>query len=991
MPIRLPTTCPVFVGRDGDLRVLMRLIEQARSGRFVLALVSGEAGVGKSRLVAEAVASAREIGYSILPGMCSERDREYPFAPFVDALRQRLAQPECDATEFLGQDTDALLELLPELGRQGFHGAPVVDLSPEQSMRRLFEAVVSVLCRESGRQPLVLMLEDLHWADPTSLELLTLLPRRLQNRSVVVIGTIRSYESNPHLDGCVNALRHARDVAEIILEPLSDTDVTLMIDAMRVDGVSRVITRLIQERAGGNPFFVEELLATWAHDQKRTLMLPDDELPVTVRDTVLRRLADLSAEVQTVARAMAVAGHSADIDLVTASCGLDRASTTAALATVRERGIVEFDGVPGQRRVVFKHALTRDAILGQIEPRQRVDLHRSVAEHIERSASDRDALASLSGTLGYHYHAAGDWAETLAYAQPAGEAAWRVFATVEALGHFRRALDAAIALGHPATAALHNRCGQALDLLGMFDDARGHFEAAISVARVARDTSAEQMAQYELASLYASRDYRLALDHAERALELSRANHDRRQEGRSLNRLGNVLTNMQRFHDGRVLHERALELFTALDDDWGSADSLDLIAMTRYLAGDVPGSRHVAKRAAELFEQQQALDRVASALIARGFPMAIIDGPCATDAVPAECRADLARALELCRSLGWRAGETFAVVGLACLSIVEGDPAAALGHLNDALLIVSEIEHQQWTAMTRMTFGIFHAAILDDARAEAQFELALAVAQRAGAIQWETRLRVWIARCRARLGDVVTAETMLAGLLPETDLPETIGQRRALFTRAEILLGSEKPDEAAKLVDRLIAVSAPIASAEVLLLQARVLACQGARESADAVVDEARRLAEVFGPRAVLWQAAALSADLWRGRDDARSLGEATLARAEIERLASLIPNDDWRATFLSAPEVRRWRAPTRAGRTRTTGLDALTRREREVLTFVVSGLTNKEIAARLSLAEKTVEMHVGNCLGKLGCSTRTQLATWALANGIVSNGPAQG
>lgn len=992
MPVRSQITCPILVGRDADLRSLTRLLEQTRSGRFSLALVSGEAGSSKSRLVAEAATFARTAEFAMLTGACSEPDGEFPFAPFIDALRQRLAQPDCEAATLLGPQGNVLLELLPELGQLGIVRDAGAELSPEQSKRRLFEAFVAVLSREATRAPLLLVLEDLHWADPTSLELLDLLPRRLRDWPVSIIGTVREHEVNPHLNKCIAALRRARVLTEIVLDPLGDDDVASMIEALLSGGGSHALARLVQSRAGGNPFFVEELLATWSYDRDRMLTHLDVELPETVSDTVLRRLSGLSADITAVVQVMSVAGQAADLEMLSSASGLGMAATTAAVGVLQKRGIVELEGAPGRHRAVFKHALTRDAVHGEIEPATRAALHRSIAQSIELAAQARGTLASLSGELGYHYHAAGEWEKAREYAQPAGEAAWSVLAAVEALGHFRRALDAALALGHSASAALHVRCGQALDLLGAFDPARAHFEEALRLSGDEGNASIEQATLYEMAGLFASRDYRQAHAYAEQALALAHAGQDRRQEGMALNRLGNILTNTQRFDEGRRLHEQALSLFTALDDDWGSADCLDLIGMSRYLSGDVPGARAALSRAMESFDEQHAVERVASALITRGNTIAVIDGPCATDATPTECQADVERGLALCRALGWRSGEAYALVASACLAIFEGDAGQALAKLDSALSIASEIEHQQWTVIARVALGILDATILDDARAEAQFERGLAVAQRIGAVQWETRLRAWIARCRFRLGDIVTAETMLASLLPDGELPASIGQRRAVFTYAEMLLARGQPLEARRETDRLLAGSRRHRSAEALMLQARALAATGAKVEADASLDDARRIAGDAGPRSVLWQAAALSAELWRERDSERYLREATLARTEIASIAEAIPNDDWRAVFLSAPEIRPWVATARGARHRgKSGQDGLTRREGEVLGLVATGLTNKEIASRLSLAEKTVEMHVGNCLGKLACATRTQLTAHAITHGLVTGITEQG
>jgi tetratricopeptide (TPR) repeat protein len=222
---------------------------------------------------------------------------------------------------------------------------------------------------------------------------------------------------------------------------------------------------------------------------------------------------------------------------------------------------------------------------------QRRELHRAVAEALERTAEFGPRAGDETRDLAYHFHAAGIWPKALIYATRAGTAAERLHATLESLTHHRRALDAALALDDPQAADLHRRCGLALARLGAFDEAQAHLEAALAMAQRSGLADVEQATVYDLAGLYASRDYPAAQRWAERALALAHASGDRRREGLALNRLGNVLTNLFHFEEGRRLHEDALAIFEGDNDRWGSADSLDLIGMARYLAGEVPEAR----------------------------------------------------------------------------------------------------------------------------------------------------------------------------------------------------------------------------------------------------------------------------------------------------------------------------------------------------------------------------------------------------------------
>lgn len=186
------------------------------------------------------------------------------------------------------------------------------------------------------------------------------------------------------------------------------------------------------------------------------------------------------------------------------------------------------------------------------------------------------------------------------------------------------------------------------------------------------------------------------------------------------------------------------------------------------------------------------------------------------------------------------------------------------------------------------------------------------------------------------------------------------------------------------LTDRLLRGAAGLRAAETVLLRGHVLSALGRRDEADATFQEARRLAQQVGQHSILWRVAAGRSKLWSGVDTALADVEAATARAGVEAIASSIPDSAWRTAFLGAPAVRPWSGPHGKQRTRKTSAPGgLTDRERDVATCVAQGMSNKEIARALSIAGKTVEMHVGGCLGKLGFSSRSQLAVWAVTEGL--------
>ena len=983
MPFLGTSASLVMVERDTELTSLQHALAEAADGRRQVVLVKGEAGVGKSRLAREAMRQGVSGNFEIVVGTCSERDLAFPFAPFVDAFRQRLTSSSEDPTAFLGQQAAVLAELLPEYPNLAAPETPSFTLSPEQGKRRLFEGIVALFRRLAARQPLLLILEDLHWSDPTSLELLELLPRRLATSRLLVLGTFRDDEQSPALSRAIAALHRARSSIVLALDPLSEAGVGAMIGAMLPAPPHRALVSNVCARTGGNPFLIEETIALVVASGDWLLAAPD--VPFTVRDMVQRQLEGLDNQALWTANLAAVAGERVEFDFLLSVSKRGRDELLATLHLLIGRRLLAEDQTSGRSTFVFRHALTRAALLDRLLLPERRSLHRLVAEALEASLSD-PPLPEAMGEIGGHFHSAGEWRKTLDYAPGAGHAAWKVHANAEALTHYQRALVAAIALDDSSQAELHCRCGQALALLGAFERASEHLEQALSLANRRSDMEVAQEAVYALAGLFASRDYRKAEDYAQQAYRLARSRKVRIWEARTLNRLGNVFTNLMRFPEGRALHEDALAIVNSLDDARGSADTLDHIGMSHYLAGETPEARELFGQAAAIFTEVGDLERAASALSSRGMYLAVLDGACATDTSPEDYRLDAAEGLRLSQEIGWRAGEAYAFASLATADLGSARYGDAVRNGEAALAIAREIDHHQWEVIAHFTFGLLHAQILDDTRARFRFNDALLLARSLDSRQWIARLETWISRCDARLGMREAEPAWRVNHLQEGFAPGSIGQRRELLTHAEQDLEAGMVKSALSLTNRLLAGAAGPRSAESVLFRANVLSALSRKGEADASYLEARRLANTFGPRSLLWRVAAGCSQLWSGIDHELAQTEASEAGVKIDALASGIPNEEWRAVFLGAPEVRPWLTPARRhGARKTSAKCGLTDREQDVARCICRGMSNKEIANALSIAVKTVEMHVGRCLSKLGLSSRAQLAVWGVAEGLVS------
>ena len=297
-----PVICPVTIGRAHERDALSQLIDRTRSGRGQVALVSGEAGIGKSRLVAETKAKAASEDFLLLQGTCFQMDNSYPYAPLLDMLRTSVA------TIPLMENPDPIVlefaRLLPELQFSSTDTLPAPLSDPEQEKRRLFAALTRFFKERARQQPVLLVIEDLHWCDDISLEFLLSLARSCVALPLLLLMTYRNDEIQQGLQRFLAQLDRARLSQELQLAPLTFSDVDAMLEAMfdLPEGEQASLLDLIYPLTEGNPFFVEEVLTSlvprgelvsddsgWhykPHPDRRSERLP---VPRSVQEAVQQR------------------------------------------------------------------------------------------------------------------------------------------------------------------------------------------------------------------------------------------------------------------------------------------------------------------------------------------------------------------------------------------------------------------------------------------------------------------------------------------------------------------------------------------------------------------------------------------------------------------------------------------------------------------------------------------------------------------------------
>ena len=482
-----PSGAPCY-GRDDELRRLLGAYDAAAGGRGGIVTVVGEPGIGKTRLLQEFAALARRRGALALFGRCLEGAWVPPYHPFVEAISGYAAQ--VSATR-LRADLDSaagpLAQLVPGL-REALPDLPsVASLQPEEERLRLLDAVARFLAGLTAHGPVVLVLDDLHWADPSTLVTLRHLARVLASHRLLLVGAYRSDEAGPELLKALGALRAEAEVTAVHLHGLATDALRRMLGELAAAPVSAALAETIQRDTRGNPFFAREvirhLLETQAMrldaDGALRIDLPLEVVPEGLRDVLARRRARLSPDANRFLDGAAAFDGPFPFAVVAEVARLDDDTALAALDQVLAAGLIDPDVIP--ERYQFGHALIRHTVYADLNPSRRVRLHRRTAHALEAArAASPTRVAPAEVAAQYHRSAALPGAEAgVAPALEAAERAQAASAHGEAASYLRMACE----LAPPGDVRLPRlRAGLGLALAWS-----SRFDEAVEVAREAAD------------------------------------------------------------------------------------------------------------------------------------------------------------------------------------------------------------------------------------------------------------------------------------------------------------------------------------------------------------------------------------------------------------------------------------------------------------------------------------------------------------------------
>jgi DNA-binding CsgD family transcriptional regulator/tetratricopeptide (TPR) repeat protein len=971
-----------FVGRAGQLAELEAALRDAAEARPSLALIAGESGVGKSRLAGELSGRARDTDALVLSGDCVDLgEGELPYAPLIGALRQlgRDGHPALDSLP--DPLRGALVAVLPGFGR-GAGG--------DVSQATVFEALLGLLDTLGDGRPVLLVIEDLHWADSSTRSFLGFLSRTLCNERLMVTGTYRSDELHRRHPLRPLLAELARHPAARMLELPAFTREEL---AEQLAGILSAppdagLVERIWARSEGNPLFAEEILASGLDGR--------GPLPPTLRDALMLRVERLSPAAQELLRWLACQ-TAVDHELLAEVSGLGE---RALLGALREASVSHILVANTEGAYAFRHALLREVVHDDLLPGELTRHHTALARALEERIAAGRTGAHITAQAAHHWMAAGAQPAALTAAVRAAGAAERVDAYAEAHSLLERALG------------LWDRVEDPEALAGT-----GRRELLLRAAHAAD----------------MSQDYARFESLLRGARELIGSENEPRLAASVLTHLHRAQWELNRQDESIETLDRALALLEPCEDTGERAELLARKARARMLQGRNREAIEAGRAALEVARSVGDLSAELLALSAVGVALAAAREVDEGIAVLREARS-LAREHRLAVHIG-RTSVNLADVlhqgggSEEALAVArEGlEEVRALGQTGTWLtLLVAGIEFEtgNWraaaAAMPEEGRRYVGSTLLnhrlrrieqalgkgDDAAARVDLDQAERIAANSTEPQFLAPLGADRAELERRAGNVLAAR---AGVDEALDRIEFCSDDLAQISRVALAGVRVEADEAERARDRQDAAAAETARerAAAMAERVRVAALEGGP-----VVACERALAEAELARAenredpALWDAAATA---WEGIG--RPYQVAYARRRQAEALAAVRDREGAEGAASASLEIARrlgsdWLVDEVEGlaaraRLRLEGLEriaesagaeaedpfGLTAREREVLALVAAGATNREVGERLHMAEKTASVHVSRILAKLDVRSRTEAAAVAHRHGLVDTG----
>jgi DNA-binding CsgD family transcriptional regulator len=980
-----------FVGRTQELAWLRELLARAAAGEPLVAVIGGEAGVGKTRLVEQFATAATQQGVRVLRGGCVPLGEEgLPFAPVTEALRGLAGELDPGELEAVAGPARAdLTRLLPDLVWSGeaAMGAAVAGQG------RLFERLLGVVERLAAHAPLLWVVEDLHWADRSTRDLLAYLATYLRSGRVMVVLTFRSDELDRRhpLRGLLGELARNRRTRRLDLARFTRAGLAEQLAGLLGAEVPARLVDDIYARSEGNPFFAEELLLAGEDAGAGAL-------PPSLREVLLARVVRLGDRTQQVLGVAAAAGPGVTQPTLAAVTSIDDQALLDGLREAVDQQLLVPE--PGGDGYLFRHALVAEAVYSELLPEERVRLHTELASALEASVESGDPPATRAARLAYHWAAAGDQPRALSASVQAAAAAEGVYAFAEAqlqlervLALWERVPDAEQRASTDRVGLL-SRCGEAAYAAGDLGRAAELARRAVGLVDEVRQPQRAGLLHERLARSLRRLGDPAALDEQQQAVRLVPPEPSV-ERARVLGSLAHLLMLVDRFAEARGLAEEAAAMAGQVgacaeeatarmalggvlihhgEPDAG-LDEAEAAVRLATQAGDVILALRAIVNHSDGLLAAGRLEEAATVALdgiqqARHLGLARSYGPLlatnATEALLALGRWDQAEQVSR-QGLEVAASDATSVnllLGRAALELGRGDLDAAQARLQAVQrLLPAPIPEAQRAGP--LFCGLAELAVWRGHPDQAKQLVAEAVPLVQANPRYAAPVYALGVRVEADLAELARArhpgqpapDATAAGLLERLDqaatgpaaagLPELAAWHALGLAERTRQAGPADPAGWAAAAAAWERLGQPYRAAYAWFRQAEALLAAGDRDSATTVLGRAAAITGRLGARPLDSEIRALAR---RARLDLTPPAAATAPAAGVSTPAAQL---------------------------------GLTPREVEVLALVAAGRSNRQIAQALFISPKTVGVHVSNILAKLGVAGRVEAAAIAHRLGL--------
>lgn len=643
-----------LIGREAEFSAILESAEAAMQGSGRLLAVAGEPGVGKTRLSQEAALACRGRGFVVSTGRCYEPHRSVPYYPFLEALSSLYGAAQDVVRAQIPTRWPHMMRLLPE---GPVDALSATSVNPQEEQQRLFWAVTGFLQAIAETAPVALLLDDLHWADDASLELLQHMARHTRAHRVLLLGAYRDVEiGRQHpLGRALHDLEREHLVEHVPVRQLGRQGTAKMISHRLGQELSNDFTELVYSHTDGHPLFVQEVLRAlvergdvYRRDSRwESRAISEIGVPESARATIADRASRLSEPAQEALRQASVLGQSFDFEDLQVMAEYSEDELEAALEEALAAGLVYESG----DGYVFNHALTQQALYTELPKRRRRRLHLAAGETLERLAEP--TRHRRAAEISWHFREGGSPKQALPYALLAGDISVSTYAPAETESHYQAALELARELEDRDSEAYaleklgwlmwitarFDACSEALNraaslywdagdaegemravaLLGMVHFTSAPLEGASRI-RALLDRLGPREPSASLVSLYSSLSmnlviagrYREALEAVRNAYEVAQALGDERLLASMETMRGTAIGLMGRLAEGRKLLDERLSVAEADNDYWGQLSAAHYLGKLTMAKGDFDAASHYFGRTLELAERLGAQSRISA-------------------------------------------------------------------------------------------------------------------------------------------------------------------------------------------------------------------------------------------------------------------------------------------------------------------------------------------------------------------------------------------